>query len=231
MSQKSSLSRQQGVILFIALVVLVFMSLAGVALMRSIDVGGDIAGNFATKQASLAASDRGLEQARSWLETNQGGAVTNQTLRTDVAASGYRATRRLDAGGNDINFFDAATWTNAPVAKMPGVATESDTFGNRVQYLIDRQCKTTGSLGQQTDNLNGNTAGNYNQCLNTTPVSNTSTGGCGSGEDCGLSGGSGAGSPPLLTYYRIVVRTVGPRNSVSYVQALIAQQVPAGSGG
>ena len=42
---------QQGVILFIALIVLVAMSLAGIALMRSVDTNVLIAGNLAFRQA------------------------------------------------------------------------------------------------------------------------------------------------------------------------------------
>jgi len=231
MKNRSTLVRQSGVILFIALVILVFMSMAGVALMRTIDVGNDIAGNFATRQASLTASDRGIEQASGWLTTNQGDQTTaNLTLLTDNVANGYAAKRRLDGAGNDVNFFSDATWANAPVAKMPNVASETDSLGNRVQYLIDRQCARTGQLGSQAGNANGNTDGQYNYCLNSVPASLAGTGDCKPGFPCDTSGVS-VDVAPNLTYYRVVVRTTGLRNAVSYVQALVAQQVPANSGG
>ena len=44
---------QEGVVLFIALIVLVAMSLAGVALMRSVDTALVVAGNFAFKKSAI----------------------------------------------------------------------------------------------------------------------------------------------------------------------------------
>jgi type IV pilus assembly protein PilX len=45
------LRRERGAILFIALIVLVAMSLAGIALMRSVDTNVLIAGNLASARA------------------------------------------------------------------------------------------------------------------------------------------------------------------------------------
>ena len=52
---------QQGVVSFIALVALVVMSLAAVALIRSVDTATLIAGNLAFKQAATASADAGVE--------------------------------------------------------------------------------------------------------------------------------------------------------------------------
>ena len=52
---------QRGVILFIALIVLVAMSLAGIALMRSVDTNVMIAGNLAFRQGATLAADRAFE--------------------------------------------------------------------------------------------------------------------------------------------------------------------------
>ena len=54
---------QQGAMLIIALIVLVAMSLAGIAMMRSVDTGTLVAGNIAFKQSSLHATDHGLQAA------------------------------------------------------------------------------------------------------------------------------------------------------------------------
>jgi Tfp pilus assembly protein PilX len=56
--------RQRGAILFIALIVLVAMTLAGIALMRSVDTNVLIAGNLAFRQGATAAGDYGVEDAR-----------------------------------------------------------------------------------------------------------------------------------------------------------------------
>ena len=55
--------RERGVVLFIALLVMVALSLAGVALLRSADTATTVAGNLAFKQSAAAAVDRSIEQA------------------------------------------------------------------------------------------------------------------------------------------------------------------------
>jgi Tfp pilus assembly protein PilX len=50
-------------VLFIALIVLVAMTLAGIAIMRSVDTATLIAGNLAFKQGTVQSSDNGVEQA------------------------------------------------------------------------------------------------------------------------------------------------------------------------
>ena len=54
---------ERGVVLFIALLVMVALSLAGIALIRSADTATIVAGNLAFKQAAAAAVDRSVEQA------------------------------------------------------------------------------------------------------------------------------------------------------------------------
>jgi Tfp pilus assembly protein PilX len=58
---------QQGVVLFIALIVLVAMTMAGIAVMRSVDTNVLIAGNLAFRNAALSAADAGIESGRNWL--------------------------------------------------------------------------------------------------------------------------------------------------------------------
>ena len=56
-------SRERGVVLFIALIAMVVLSLAGVALLRATDSGTSIAGNLASKQATLGPVNYAVEQA------------------------------------------------------------------------------------------------------------------------------------------------------------------------
>src|SRR5450759_2125205 len=87
--------KQRGVVLFIALMALVAMSLAAVALIRSVDTNTIIAGNLAFKQAATAAADSGLESAITWLASTS---IANaSSLNADVTANGYYATSALDA--------------------------------------------------------------------------------------------------------------------------------------
>ena len=98
---------QRGVILFIALIVLVAMSLAGIALMRSVDTNVLIAGNLAFRQATTNMADVGVEAARSWLSTNTG--VLNQDQPGGFTA--YWANNQAGV----TNFL--ATTPSGPVAR------------------------------------------------------------------------------------------------------------------
>ena len=78
---------QSGVVLFIALIVLVAMTLAGIAIMRSVDTGVAISGNVAFKQSTLSAADRGIDDAFQFLTNN----VTSGLLDANYGANAYYA--------------------------------------------------------------------------------------------------------------------------------------------
>ncbi len=59
--------RQRGVVLFIALIAMVVLSLAGVALIRSVDTAASVAGNIAFREASTTAVNLAVEQAVNWV--------------------------------------------------------------------------------------------------------------------------------------------------------------------
>lgn len=128
-SNLSGAGKQRGVVLFIALIVLVAMTLAGIAIMRSVDTGNLIAGNVAFKQSTLQAGDYGLNAAITYLENN---AFTGQ-LDTDQPPSGYSARGIEPTDWNDEN-----VWANA-------VTVGTNSAGNTVQYLIYRLCLNTGA--------------------------------------------------------------------------------------
>src|SRR6185436_14173310 len=64
---------QRGVVLFIALIVLVAMTLAGIGMMRSVDTNNLIAGNLAFMNAALSAGDAAIEVARNWVMSKTAG--------------------------------------------------------------------------------------------------------------------------------------------------------------
>src|SRR5512145_2663075 len=92
-------SRARGAVLFIALIVLVAMSLAGIAIMRSVDTATLIAGNLAFKQGTIQSSDNGIEVAYQWLITNRA------ALASTNLASGYYSARPAGA----LNWNDPLT--------------------------------------------------------------------------------------------------------------------------
>ena len=95
---------QRGVVLVIALVMLVAMTLAGITLVRSTDTANLIAGNFSFRQASILASEVGVEAAAL--------AIPNIVLgnpEVNVADQYYATQRVLDARGvpTGVNFDNA----------------------------------------------------------------------------------------------------------------------------
>lgn len=145
------LARQQGVVLFIALVALVSMILAALALIRSTTTTNQIAGNLAFKQNASHAADTGVETARAWL-INQAG-VDPSSLYADMLSNRYKATRE-----------DPADW--GTYFKVAGLPTSTDSAGNVITYVIHRLCSAalapSDPSNQCISNLNnaGATPGN-----------------------------------------------------------------------
>ncbi len=189
--------RQAGVVLFIALIVLVGMTLAALAILRSVDTGNVIAGNVAFKSSALNATDQGIETAYRWLVANAGTA----TLLNDSAANGYRSAQPA----TEPDWNDPASWASAVC--LNGCA--ADASGNRVYYLIHRMCT------QANTAYNGTGAtGQPNQCATLTATGTSSTG------NSNNVGSFGFQTTPQL-YYRVTTRVVGPRNASSIVQSMI----------
>ena len=194
--------RERGVVLLIALIVLVAMTLAGIGMMRSIDTGTMVAGNIGFRQAAVATGDSGIESARTWLMANL------NSLDTDQSAMGYYSTRQdaLDITGNKTEGgLDGVDWGGSdpaqPVKAFP--LGTGDTSGNTVFYLIHRLCSLPGSI-------NG-----PGQSCATVAVSGT-----GSSQDA-PDYSSYALAVKNQVYFRVTTRVNGPKNTVSYVQAVL----------
>lgn len=186
--------RQRGLVLFIALIVLVAMTMAGIGMVRSIDTGTMVAGNLSFKQTAVNSSEAGLQEAYDWLVDNAGGGG----LSNSDTAHGYYSSRPA----NDPDWTDPETWEDA-------VVLDEDATGNTVSYLIHRMCTEANTP------YNGSNAGVVNQCAMSASTSTPSAGG-----SMSVGSYSFAGTPQV--YYRITVRTQGPRNTESYVQAMVA---------
>ena len=184
--------RQRGMVLFVSLIVLVAMTMAGLAIMRSVDTGNVISGNLAFKSSILGAADLGVENARTWLTT------TGANLTSDNASIGYYANWG-DAAGE----FDPLGLTATPHDWANSTST-TDTQGNTVRYVIHRMCSVSG------------VSANASQCVMTSGGGTTNKSTFGSIDYSRTKFGEGTN-----VYYRITVRVDGPRRSVGYVQAMI----------
>jgi type IV pilus assembly protein PilX len=132
MPQKA-LHESRGIVMFMTLLVLVVIALSAVALVRSVDTGNEIAGNFAFKQGATHSADIGVEQARSYLLTKTAG-----ELMDDAPASGYFAAQA-----------DPTDWA-AFFKQNTGLPSITDPTQNRMTYVIHRLCKNTGDATAPT---------------------------------------------------------------------------------
>ena len=202
--RRAACRRQKGVVLLIALIVLVVMTLAALALVRSVDTTNLIAGNMAFQQAATHSADSGIETAVTWLEDCNNTNVTcvAGTLNTDSPSNGYAANgtnaAHNPAAGQSWNDFWVA---NLDATNTASLATQSGT-GNSIAYVIDRMCA---NVGAPTGGAS---------CTFSPAVSAAG----GNAEEAGQI----QLNAPSVVYYRITVRISGPRNSVSYVQAMVS---------
>ena len=196
---------QRGVVLLLSLIVLAAMSLAAIGLMRSVLTGNRVAGNLAFQQSALQSADRGLETAIAWLE-QQARAVDDKGVKTNPLndnitankdkqiSNSYIARRENPGEGqNWETYWEKTLLANGQVNTLP-----VDAAGNTVSYVIHRLCNTAGS----------NSACEVNRKVAT--------------DEGGAKDSSIKIEPPGLPYYRITVRVQGPRNAVSFVQAVVA---------
>lgn len=129
---RATRSTQRGVVLFIALIVLVAMTMAGLAMMRAVDTNNLIAGNLAFKNAAVSAGDAAVEAARAWLTTKTPG-----QLEADQA--GYFANWQPS--------FDPKTFDWNGNSTLVG----TDSYGNTIYYVAHRMCNESAKSIDATD--------------------------------------------------------------------------------
>ena len=195
-------NKQSGLALLVAMIVLVVMSVAGIALIRSVDTGVLVAGNLAFRQSAAHAGDSGIEAARTWLLANTG------ILTTDSTSNGYYANSQagVDLTGNQTTTTaDNVAWDGTGISTPRCLSTDS--AGNTVCFIIHRMCDTSDSTLDAA----------------TCTTKSGSKGGSGQGAIRQM-GTYQEGSWSELTmfgYYRVTVRIAGPRNNVAFVQAFL----------
>ncbi|MCJ0765188.1 pilus assembly PilX family protein [Variovorax terrae] len=207
--------RQGGVVLVLALIVLVALTMAAVALTRSVYTSNMIAGNLAFQQSATNSADAGVEAAVTWLQTNNGAAssttattcstsVGSTVLACDQASYGYIAHRQDPASGTTWADF----WTNTLTASGSNYSKTlpADSAGNTVSYVIQRMCTGAGD------------ASNTSIDCSSSPTSSGGT--CAGGSSCDAQRVNLFSTSQV--YYRITVQVLGPRNTRSYVQAMVA---------
>lgn len=211
------LESQRGIVLLVVLIILVVMTIGALTMIRATDSATLVAANLGYRQTGISSSDLAIDAAVAWLGTQSSG-----DLEANSTGNGYLAF--YDQEGPDIK--NGQTWAEywGDTGKLPtgykcwiawsgspsvasckssGSGQTADAAGNRSAYLIQRLCRTTGD------------------------PSLTSTGCLRSVSSSGSSGNTkGAGAITINSsyevYYRITARVDGPRDSVTYTQAVVA---------
>lgn len=200
------LGPQRGLALIVALIVLIAMSLAGVALIRSVDTNSLVASNMTFRQTARESTDAGIEFARAWVMAQA--LLSDTALDANNSSNGYFATRSgLDLTGNDTG--TDIVWQNNDGSSTAGSAQSNclpaDAGGNVVCFVVQRMCRNSGPMDK--DNCD---------------VTAKPTDGGGMGVDQ-LDKGLRPDPPPeYVAIYRITVRASGPRNNTSITQVFVA---------
>ena len=203
-------SRQRGFIVYIALIALLILSLAALALLRSSDTAGVIAGNLAFKQAATGAADTGAERA-----FNELPALASADV--DVPNKYYRFMQEVDEHGvpNAINWSSVPCWGTAGGSNPVSC---SDAASYRVQYVIDRLCTSAPVPGDPAGVLAG-------KCVSGQPFSTAGSAGPDNSSHAQTTHVFGGVAPVASTrptiHYRVTVRVQGPRNTNSTVQTVV----------
>jgi type IV pilus assembly protein PilX len=205
-------SAQRGVVLFIALLVMVALSLAGIALIRSADTATIVSGNLAFARSAEYAVDRSVEKAIKALfdptpdPASSTPAIVNKLA--DLPSWNYFACVQAAGGG--------CLPAGAPIPEIPTVlATKAaadaltaasdanavvpgDDAGNKSHYVIERMCANAGPAVGSNCNLSSAALG----------------------ADAGTQHYEGLVRTGDA-FYRVTVRVEGPRNTVAYAQAIL----------
>lgn len=202
--------RQRGTALFVALIMLVAMSIAAVSLVRSVDTTVVVTGNLAFQQTALQVADYGIEAAASDLATIRTTAYEDRWRRGDNCTIpggsrdlfNYYPTLfvRNQVGSptiDDVTY--SGTYPGVPSLNwnaVPCVTNNRIPAGYSVQYVIDRMCTGTVPITNHAAN-----------CVAESPQE-------GGSRRAGQARFTGVQS----IHHRVTVRVSGPNNAQSFVQ-------------
>ncbi|MDM0044637.1 hypothetical protein QTH91_09110 [Variovorax dokdonensis] len=209
------LNTQRGFVVYVALIALLVLSLAALALLRTSDTAGVIAGNLAFRQAATGAADTGAERAFSELPALA-------SANVDVPNKYFRFMQNVDAWGVPSSI----DWSNVPCwspSAQEGTVSCTDSALYRVQYVIDRLCIDEPLPADTVTILAA-------KCVGGKPFSTAGSAGndrSSHAQTTHVFGGIMMAPPTRPTiHYRVTVRVQGPRNTSSLVQTVV--EVPFG---
>ncbi len=194
--------RQRGVVLFIALIVMVVMSLAALGLIRSVNTTTTVLANLALRQAAILPANYAVEDASVGLFADAGGPRIPD-VRIDTPAQNYYAEHSQAAGWDDQYGVPQPLQTKANALALTRFFTDAE--NNRITYITERMCTATAPV-IPADN---SAAGSWCDMMQPKQSPGTTV---------------NQGAPlvlPQQVFYRVTVRVDGPQNTVSFLQAML----------
>ena len=193
--------KQHGLVVFIAMLVMLALALAGIALIRSTDTATRVNGNLVFRHAATSAVDRGIEQT---IHAVWEASPSLDRTQHNAAQNYYACVR--GANGNCLAAGSAVPKIPDLLKSASGCAgaglaaglVANDDAGNKSCFVIERMCLNPGAAVGSNCNLSS----------------------AAFGADLGTQHYVGLVRPGDA-YYRVTVRVEGPRNTVSYAQAML----------
>jgi hypothetical protein len=198
------------VVLFFTLIALVAMSLAAVALIRSVDTSAMIIGNLAYKQTTTASAEFGISHAIARLRQ-----ISLDNLAFDLDQNAAHAFNQTNLAANPgyyssldptWDMTDGNRWDDANEFVDAG----TDASGSHITYIIQRMCRTPGVNKLAADCLLASSGGGADE-----------KGTKGLPDNCVTESGGLCESSGQPAQIRITVRSEGPQRSISFVQGFI----------
>jgi len=182
------------------LIALVAMTLAAVALVRSTDTGGLVAGNVALKQGASQEAEKGLNLAYACLAT--GGALLTGSRNSNSATCNYFASLQKDTQKP----FGVPDKLDDPA--LPVIIDNTATTGNKITYVIERMCTPNAGFA------NTPITWDPQRCV-PSPFGVAAKGGDGHQAKPG-------NLPPSMALYRVSVKAYSARGVASYTQMILS---------
>ena len=137
---QATAARQRGVVLFVALIVMVAMSLAAIALVRSVDTTNRAIGNLAFRQAAIQPAALAVEDAAQalFLDQNKKNATLISNKDADLSDWNYYSSWQKSDDANGIPK-KLQKKSNFDLKR-----TLTDDAGNEIRYVIERMCVQPG---------------------------------------------------------------------------------------
>jgi Tfp pilus assembly protein PilX len=142
--RRRSAATQRGVVLFVALIAMVILALAGVALVRSVDTSAGVAGNLAFRQASYPGVNEAIEESINTVFK----AKTLPSQLANDAGSNYFASIQAGESKNGVPALLQGDYATMKAAfDGAGHAKYTDAVsGAEIRWMIERICTDDGGV-------------------------------------------------------------------------------------